>query len=61
MKCKASITIVKRRGDNGSPCLSPLLSLNSSVGDPLTRMEVSSYKECPSPNFSTWKGNPYGA
>lgn len=35
----ASVTIVKRNGDNESPCLNPLEAENHLVGDPLTRAE----------------------
>ncbi|KAJ0557891.1 hypothetical protein HanIR_Chr07g0330271 [Helianthus annuus] len=35
----ASITIKKRKGDNGSPCLNPFWHWNSKVGDPFTRTE----------------------
>ncbi|KAJ0911723.1 hypothetical protein HanRHA438_Chr06g0266311 [Helianthus annuus] len=40
MTSNASIAIIKRNGDNGSPCRIPLCNLNSVVGDPLTRTEA---------------------
>ncbi|GJU76149.1 RNA-directed DNA polymerase, eukaryota [Tanacetum coccineum] len=36
----ASIARMKRNGDNGSPCLRPLSTLNSRVGDPFTRTDA---------------------
>ncbi|KAL4568610.1 hypothetical protein LXL04_024225 [Taraxacum kok-saghyz] len=35
-----SMAMMKRKGDKGSPCLTPFEILNSSVGDPLTTTEA---------------------
>src|SRR3954471_20405625 len=37
---RASVTKTKRKGDNGSPCLKPLLTTNSFVGLPLTTTDI---------------------
>src|ERR1044072_1143177 len=37
---KPSATIRKRKGANGSPCLSPLSGMNSSQGLPFTNTEI---------------------
>ncbi|KAJ0938157.1 hypothetical protein HanRHA438_Chr03g0149851 [Helianthus annuus] len=36
----ASIANMNRKGDSGSPCLSPLCSLNSDVGEPFTKTDA---------------------
>ena len=35
----ASMTVVNRKGDRGSPCQMPLEALNNFEGDPLTKTE----------------------
>ena len=37
---RPSIAIIKRNGDSGSPCLTPLESGNSMVGEPFTKTEA---------------------
>ena len=37
---RGSIAKMKRNGDKGQPCLTPLVTRNSSVGDPFNRIEA---------------------
>src|SRR4051812_25099739 len=37
---RPSVTNTKRKGERGSPCLSPLLTSNSLVGQPLTSTDI---------------------
>ncbi|KAL4580213.1 hypothetical protein LXL04_016398 [Taraxacum kok-saghyz] len=38
--CKPSIVNMNKKGDNGSPCLRPLYTSNSSVGTPLIKTDA---------------------
>jgi len=38
--CRSSAAKIKRRGERGSPCLTPLSHLNCLPGTPFSRMEV---------------------
>ncbi|CAL5378402.1 unnamed protein product [Camellia sinensis] len=37
---RPSAAMLNKKGERGSPCLNPFCGLNSSVGDPLTRIEI---------------------
>lgn len=47
MTCRASIAIMKRKGDNESPCRNPFSVEKSKVGAPLTNIETEAVKMQP--------------